>query len=252
MKIGITERGDAGIDLSWQYRLNTINGAILITKKITDDFIKAVINAHTTGYKLIVHCTCTGWGGSAFEPNVWDYKKQLTQLKKLINAGFPATNCVLRIDPIFPTENGLKRIKEMLDWYMTEIYPSIQLTRYRISVYDEYKHVKERLKTNGFQPCYDGFYANWEQMKAVGTLLSQYPFQFETCAEDMLARQFTSTFIQQGCISYEDLKIMNITTQDIFDTNGQNRTGCHCLTCKTELLQNKKKMSKPVHLLLLA
>ena len=68
----------------------------------------------TDGVKLIVHATCTGWGNTDLEPNVHDYKWQLAQLKKLIGAGFPTNHCVLRIDPIFPTNNGLKRVIEVL------------------------------------------------------------------------------------------------------------------------------------------
>lgn len=31
-RIGITERGDAGLDLSWQHKMDTVDGAIVITK----------------------------------------------------------------------------------------------------------------------------------------------------------------------------------------------------------------------------
>ena len=109
MKIGITERGDASIDYQWKGKLPSVDGAILITKNLTDQFIDTVIKCYENGDKLIVHATCTGWGETDFEPNVPDYKTQLHQLKKLINKGFPADYCVLRIDPIFPTLFGLKR-----------------------------------------------------------------------------------------------------------------------------------------------
>ena len=44
MKIGFTERGDAGIDLSWVSKLenNEVDGAVLITKNITPVFINNV------------------------------------------------------------------------------------------------------------------------------------------------------------------------------------------------------------------
>lgn len=48
---------------------------------------------------IVVHCTCTGWGHTRMEPNVPDYKQQLSQMKKLIESGFPASRMVLRIDP---------------------------------------------------------------------------------------------------------------------------------------------------------
>lgn len=240
IKIGITERGDAGRDLSWVEKLNAMTGTILITKIITNAFIEKVLAAHRAGHKLIVHCTCTGWGESAFEPNVPSYQKQISQLKKLIDSGFPANHCVLRIDPIFPTEKGLQRIHEMLDWFSIAFQPYTDQIRYRMSVYDEYNHVKERLKQAGFQPMYERFYASYAQMHDVGELLSKYPYVFATCAEDKLAQEFPNTFIQAGCVSYDDFDIMGIPRQE-FRTNGQQRTGCHCLTCKTELLTCKHR-----------
>lgn len=39
-KIGITEAGDAGLDLSWANKLDTVDGAIVITKCITPVFMK--------------------------------------------------------------------------------------------------------------------------------------------------------------------------------------------------------------------
>ena len=98
MRIGITERGDASIDYTWMSKVSSMDGTILITKNLTDKFIQTVVNLHSNGTRLIVHATCTGWGSTAFEPNVHEYKWQLAQLKKLIDAGFPASHCVLRIE----------------------------------------------------------------------------------------------------------------------------------------------------------
>ena len=104
MKIGITERGDAGINSLWTQKVDTVDGMILITKNITEIFKANVLSLYHKGYKIIVHCTCTGYGSSALEPNVPDYKWQLSSLENLIKRGFPAENCVLRIDPILPSE----------------------------------------------------------------------------------------------------------------------------------------------------
>lgn len=238
MKIGITERGDAGIDLSWYNKLTTVDGAIIITKKITDTFIDKMIIAHDKGHKLILHCTCTGWGASPFEPNVPDYKTQLNNLQKLIQAGFPATNCVLRIDPIFPTNPGLKRVQNVIDYFQSL---NTNVNRIRISIYDEYNHVKERLKQAGYNTCYNGsFYASFEQMKNTANALSAYSYQFETCAEETLAKINPTAFKIQGCINKTDLDILGLQL-DTTTENGQNRHGCHCLTCKTELLTNKRR-----------
>ena len=170
MRIGITERGDASIDYTWMSKVSSMDGTILITKNLTDKFIQTVVNLHSNGTRLIVHATCTGWGSTAFEPNVHEYKWQLAQLKKLIDTGFPASHCVLRIDPIFPTENGLRRVREVLQEFKRL---DTDVKRIRISVYDEYRHVKERLKAKGYQPYYgDRFYANSQQMLSVANTLS--------------------------------------------------------------------------------
>ena len=55
-RIGITEAGDAGLDLSWVDKLNDVDGAVVITKQITDSFINAAL---TNQEKLIIHLTCT-------------------------------------------------------------------------------------------------------------------------------------------------------------------------------------------------
>ena len=140
MKIGITERGDAGLDFDWVKSIedNTVDGAILITKNITDKFIKEVLRLRKQEKKLLIHCTCTGWGGSKIEPFVPKPEEQLKKLKQLIDAGFPKQNCVLRIDPIFPTEAGLYAVTNVIDTaYHLGLLPDIRI---RISVYDEYHH----------------------------------------------------------------------------------------------------------------
>ena len=43
MKIGITERGDAGLNFDWRDKLPSVDGAVLITKCLNDDFIEAVL-----------------------------------------------------------------------------------------------------------------------------------------------------------------------------------------------------------------
>lgn len=154
MKIGITEYGDAGVDFRWEQKLAGLNGIVLITKNLNDAFIQKVMK-HNENYPIIVHCTCTGWGGSVMEPNVPDYKTQLNQLRKLIQTGFPAERVVLRVDPIFPTETGIQRVMEMFAYYHTLNLPEDKI-RYRMSIVDEYTHVRERYKKLGFAPIYNG------------------------------------------------------------------------------------------------
>lgn len=42
MKIGVTERGDAGIDFSWKDKSHTVDGMILITKAINNVFLQKI------------------------------------------------------------------------------------------------------------------------------------------------------------------------------------------------------------------
>ena len=236
MKIGITERGDAGINLDWASKVNSVDGMILITKNLTEKFCFQVLELHKKGYKIIIHCTCTGYGGTVLEPNVPDYKTQLKHLKEIIDNGFPANHCVLRIDPIFPSEKGMKRVNEVLDYFETL---NTGVTRIRISLVDEYKHVKERYRQRGWTPLYgDNFFPSYAQKKLAADTLNQYSFAYELCAEDDFLSMLKNGQIT-GCISTKDLKIMDIPAEEM-DSNPQKRKGCHCLSCKTELLTDRK------------
>lgn len=238
MKIGITERGDAGIDFTWidQIKSQKVEGAILITKNITDKFIENVMSLYTWFPQIIVHCTCTGWGNTKIEPNVPSYNDQLKQLDKLIRNGFPKNHCVLRVDPIFPTGKGIKRLSQVFDTaFEMGLLPDMRI---RISVLDEYKHVKDRIREAGLQPIYgESFYAPKNMMNALIEALSKYNLQYECCAEPYLNG---AQFVHTGCVSEKDIELMGLNTSDIPQIiNPQNRTGCMCLSCKTELLKNR-------------
>lgn len=60
MKIGITERGDAGLDYTWVTKLNKMDGVILITKNLSDKFIQTVTDCYKSYPNIIVHAGCTG------------------------------------------------------------------------------------------------------------------------------------------------------------------------------------------------
>ena len=238
LKIGITEQGDAGLDFSWRDRLNLVDGAILITKNLNDAFIQHVLTEHANNRPLIVHAGCTGWSGSIVEPYTLSYGQQLQQLKALVDAGFPIKQCVLRIDPIFPTKSGLARVRDVLNLaFDLRLLP---LMRVRISVLNEYKHVKERFQKLGYVPIYGkSFTAPKTMMDAVRNSLSLYDIQFHTCAEPNLT-DTTGLFVHSGCVSNIDLNILGLPKQNV-PTNPQNRHGCNCLSCKTELLGNKSQ-----------
>lgn len=132
MLIGITERGDAGVDFSWEdpIRNHEVDAAVLITKCITQKFLEKVLKLHQEGYKIIVHATCTGYGGTELEPNVPNFTTQLTMIKMLLDDGFPAEQIVLRIDPIFPTVNGMGGGPLCIIWKRSE-NPKMQNLNFR-------------------------------------------------------------------------------------------------------------------------
>lgn len=245
MVIGITERGDAGRDLSWTCSINFMDGAVLITKAMTPAFINAVLDCRKP---TIVHCTCTGCGGTVLEPGVPAPSMQLNNLKCLIDMGFPASRTVLRIDPIFPTDKGLAKAKAVLD---TMLSMQLGTKRVRISIVDEYPHVRARYAERGWTPIYGGkFFPSEEHIQKVASMLYDYKdsgLHFETCAEPALvktAHQMGIFNIEEvGCISKEDLWLMNLPMPDGLTTNPQNRSGCKCLSCKTEMLTQKTQCS---------
>ena len=67
MKIGITERGDASIDYSWVNKLDKVDGAIIITKNLTDKFIHTIVE-QSKNHNLILHKTLT----ERFHLSRWD------------------------------------------------------------------------------------------------------------------------------------------------------------------------------------
>ena len=242
MKIGITERGDAGIDFSWVDKVPGMNLTILITKNINDTFRSHVLKLHELGHRLIVHATCTGWGGTFMEPNVPEYTAQLDSLRKLIDAGFPKEQCVLRIDPIIPATfdgiNGLDQVRNVIS-YAKELglLPDI---RVRVSIVDEYNHVKNRLTARGFHMIYapGRNYPGSQATLDVLHLLLDYPeITFETCAEPYLPMKNIEGI---GCVSEKDLALFGLKP-DTNNLNPQNRFGCLCLAGKHELLTNKKQ-----------
>ena len=231
MKFGITERGDASIDYSWIEKLKNMNGAILITKNVSDKFIESVLPFKD---KVVLHATVTGYGHTKLEPHVPHYKKSIEQIAKLIKVGFPKEQIVLRIDPIIPTEKGIVLCDEVL---RSGYY--IGLRRFRISVIDMYPHVRERFAKAGLPNPYgeDNFSASQMQFLQLDNWVSQmliaYPgISIECCAEPALKNP-TKT----GCISEKDLSLLGL--KNVSESSGFQRKDCLCLSCKTELLTNK-------------
>lgn len=243
-KIGITEAGDAGIDLSWEEKLNDVDGAILITKEITDDFIAAVMRHKDN---VIVHTSVTGYGGWKLEPKVPEMSIQCSAILKLVESGFSKEKIVIRIDPIIPTEIGLIMAKRVFHEFIFYGF-----SRYRVSLIDMYPHVRNRFKKAGIELPYgkDGFSPlfyhventnemlrgvkeKWERVKKINEL--QDDLRIEACAEPGLTEA-----IACGCVSKYDLDLLGLHDDDI-DSVGFQRKNCLCYSGKTELLHNKMR-----------
>ena len=110
-KIGITEAGDAGLDLSWTSKMNQVDGAVLITKCVSPDFYDAALK-----YKdmVIIHTTFTGFGHSVLEPFVPEPYDEFSAIDALVDGGFPKSKIVIRIDPIIPTKKGIETAKKCI------------------------------------------------------------------------------------------------------------------------------------------
>lgn len=248
--IGITEAGDAGHNLSWYETLLSEEkylGAVLITKsgdKLPFQEKALELIKHKP---CIVHFDCTGWGGTQMEPNVAPPERMVDSIRSFIDAGFPARNIVLRIDPIIPTKEGLARAEHVLK-LRQQIIPDVK--RIRVSIYDDYHKAREEMARRGYEPIDD--VTKWkneqerrptsEQIKMVADMLLPFEWQvYELCAEPELAEFCPDRFNWCGCISEIDCRIMGIEVPPGMGRNGQNRFGCQCLRFKKELLSSKTR-----------
>ena len=229
-RIGITEAGDAGIDLSWADKMHKVDGAILITKNITPSFITSVMPFVET---TIVHATITGYGSTIVEPNVPQWIDEYEQIHKLIQCGFPKEKIVIRVDPIVPTEKGIYRASSVIEHGIQSGF-----TRFRVSVLDMYPHVRQRFINAGLPDPYNGeFQATTSQFEQVDRMLTNYTgpinVRIEACAEPRL-----KVPIQCGCISPYDLTLLGLHYYNP-DSYSYQRANCMCYGGKTELLTHK-------------
>lgn len=236
-KIGITEAGDAGLDLSWADKLDGVDGAVLVTKCISPQFIDAVLRHKD---KVIVHATVTGYGGTVIEKNIPEYKDSLVAAQGLVCAGFPREKMVIRIDPIIPDSFGISTAKQVFRHAIL-----MGFTRFRVSIIDMYPHSRKRFAEAGIECPYGafGFSPNKYQINAVNQMLadvkekySDWNIRIEACAEPGLTEA-----TQCGCIDpYLDLPLLGLEVDD-GGPNGFQRKNCLCYAGKTELLTNKKR-----------
>lgn len=240
-KIGITEAGDAGVDLSWEEKLDDVDAAVLVTKCVSPDFFDATLRHKD---KLIIHTTMTGYGHSILEPNVPTPYEEFAAIMELVKAGFPMSRIVVRVDPIIPTEKGLSVAYHTMISFM-----EMGFQRYRVSVIDMYPHARSRFKEAGLPLPYgdSGFAPSKAQLLKVDNMLRQAKqfweglnngkiLRIESCAEPGLAEP-----IACGCISDYDLGLLGLSKDTEANGVGYQRNGCMCYAGKTELLKRKAR-----------
>lgn len=244
--IGITENGDPSMEFSW---LDIVNydqdclGVILITKGfLNPNFQQAVRYIQKP---CIIHADISGWGATRMEPYVPRALETVKSIRAFIDHyGFPASNFVLRIDPIIPDQPGLRRaeyVVKLAQQYLPDIH------RIRISIYDDYAYSHQEFIKRGYTPIDN--VTTWKnererrpnplqvQLVAQTLMAAAAPGQiFETCCEPELVKTYPSNFIQSGCLSKTDCEIMHISIPEDVSLNGLHKYGCQCLTMKREIM----------------
>ncbi len=150
VKIGITESSDPCFDKSWIRKIenHAVDGIVIVTKGLAHEgMIEDVLHSMEI-IPTVLHCTCTGWGDTLVEPGVPAWEDTLAALETLIRKGFPAENVVLRIDPIIPDGSGFERVDTVL--FSAEKIKGLK--RVRVSVLDNYPHVRARFRKERIGP----------------------------------------------------------------------------------------------------
>ena len=195
---------------------------------------------------VIIHATVTGLGGTRWEPNVPNYKKVLEFLEKQIRYGFPKERLVIRCDPIFipfmaPETQSLFDYKSIISEILN--FAIDNDLRYRISFFDYYPHIRERVKDLPQSAAITKLNQMQPELHA-DILLRQ---NFLAMLKDYIATRGAKTEIEicgepglpcTGCLSKKDLDIFGIELDKDPET-GMQRPACACLGIKRELLDNK-------------
>ena len=215
-KIGITEKGDAALDTSWVDWVANGNAAILISKNPVVLFQK--VKLLTVKPNIIVHATITGNGGTEYEPNVPEWEDAIEGLYSFLEM-FGPERTVLRIDPIIPTKKMLQNSLDVYNRVKKDL--GKDMCRVRISFFDSYKHVQERMEKKGVEIPYTDFNAPLKLRESIWKKMGKP----EICGE--VGMPVTA------CISERDCQILGVIP---FKGRAEQRTACACLSNKYELL----------------
>ena len=214
MRIGTTERGDAGRNLVWLKALErgVVAGVVAVTKAP-----QALVDL-TLPAQVVVHCTITGHGGSVLEPGVAPPQVTLDAYHELV-ARYGGERIVLRIDPIFTCNE---------DWQQTALdVREYAQGRVRISFFDFYPHLRRRFFDAGVDYLQPQFHTPRNLRRKIWQQLGEP----EICAEPGLQCS--------GCISARDIAAMGLVPESLSGRTGDQRPLCKCITEKHELLANR-------------
>lgn len=226
-RIGTCEAGEIAFNLEAFDRL--YKGNIIITKRLTDKVIEKLVEHQD---KVILHLTVTGMGGTRIEPFVPKTEETHAKLVKLIEAGFPVSHVVIRLDPIVPTERGMNTALNVI-----AAFGGLGIKRLRFSFLDNYKHVKTRFKKEGIPELYGGeFHAPLEERlahaKKIEEMAHDAGFEsVEACGEPGIE--------SISCLSQRDIDILGLTDQITLEGSAEQRDSCECPANKSELLRVK-------------
>jgi DNA repair photolyase len=228
--IGITESSEISFHLD--VFDNLYNGNIIITKRLTNKLIDKLVEHKD---KIILHFTVTGWGNSVLEPFVPTLETSRKKFGELIEKGFPIEHCVLRIDPIIPTDEGIDKLVKVVN-----AFSDTAIKRVRFSVLDMYDHVKKRFKEAGLEIPYETFHAPLEIRKNIYDILvdfgKKYNFDVEACAEPGIQ--------SISCLSQKDIDILGLTDRITLIGNKEQRSNCSCPSNKKELIKSDDRAKR--------
>ena len=226
-RIGITETSDPAFHLEIFDKLYDAN--IIVTKSLTLKLIDKLVEHKE---KCILHLTVTGYGGTVLEPFVPPLLASARNLERLLKKGFPVEQVVLRIDPIIPTEKGIKKMCDVV-----RLFFPYNIPRIRFSILDMYKHVKDRFSEANLPNPYETFHAPLvDRLKVLKTLEELRDklggsFTIEACGEPDMEKT--------PCISQKDVDILGLTEKIILEGSKEQRSHCGCPGNKSQLITGK-------------
>ena len=240
VKIGISDLGEPCFDISWIDKASSVDGLVLVSKGHSEFFHNKLLELKD---KTVWHCTITGLGGTKIEPGVVDPMRSLDEVKKVIDAGFYASNVVVRIDPIvgealYSQLSLPSSYQDLIEGIIDKAY-SFGVRRFRYSYLDLYAHARKRLEDNGFTvPKYP---LTFEEMQEWAALFGRKEDDLEGIKFMSCAEKFVPDHHRVGCVSVEDFKLLGLDPSGCSDRLLGQRKTCLCCSNKTELL----KMTTP-------